>query len=1119
MKKINSPLHTQEPVDTALGTPLFGKRTSITSPYYLRLSFVALLLALLSFTAPSVVCAASPINVPLDPNDPVAFYGTYIVYHGQRIDLGPNALYVDGSLSTDTAANYAYVFNEVDDDKANVKALRPYINEAANKVTGTEATPIKVYFAPWVYWTDDPDDPTVSSSSGEKNRHGLNGVELDVTYIEFIGLTKNYVNVVICGNRGQSNGSDGNWNVLNLKANGFATSNITYGNYCTVDLVFPLKPAFNRQRRTNNGVQAQLFGFSSISGKVWADNCAFVSRLNLTPPAGSRTLYTNCHFESTDDSLVKGVYLNSNFDFYGSFPFGSISGSVLLNNIFRSHSTNEASAQYMTKSQTSGVMIDGAFTCFTDSGSLVNKPVEWTKVPPKYLRAYQANITLNGTPVDMSGDVPGLAVTITNKDALKAYKITTGGVTVYNTYNLLRGNDNWDPLGVKGSIEQAGADNIPTALTVSPSTRSIQTDTGSVSLTCTVAGSTTSSQANAGAIVWAIAPDYTKYAANITLTPSGDGKTCTVKGVNKTYAPFNVVITATSAIGLQGAALVTITPAQMSAPDFSGSPSILAPVNGKIGLDYKLNLPDSALTDQSLITWYRLDNNNWNTSAAVAVSRLNVPERSYTLQPGDSGKYIGVEIKPKHDVSSAGAATRLIYDTRIANGNITLPFKVHTDFRNFPLDYATSIKPGYWTVQNVSPTATQLTNWRKSGYNEGNEAFITPFAPSATESGWAFTDAGLDGAASTEEVYKYGLFFTRKGAELFYTPSEKSDYMQVKINLNPEKTAGQGFGSAGQYLDILIKYDLQLQRGYALRMMRISQGGKSVMFYLVEYKADGTVVPVCDPVWSSAMISDCLITLTADNSTGKLTAHVESTTPQASSAITEWAGHPSQEVVDMQANVTPNLYGGFGIFDIGSESSKNQHLFRSLDVVWTRESLLPVQTISFNAAPQNNGTVLLNWKVAAEHQNDYYLLERSNDGASFRSLGVVKAQSGGNSTQSLNYRFTDQTPVKGKNYYRLTQVDKDGKATQLGIQVVTLDSRSKGWAIYPNPVKADFTISLFETEKSNRKVLIADMSGKVIFSKIMQATDGKIEVRLGTAPPPGIYTIQVEGMGSKKLIF
>src|SRR5665648_156086 len=107
----------------------------------------------------------------------------------------------------------------------------------------------------------------------------------------------------------------------------------------------------------------------------------------------------------------------------------------------------------------------------------------------------------------------------------------------------------------------------------------------------------------------------------------------------------------------------------MSAPDFKVSPSIIPPMKGKIGINYKLNLPDPALTDQSLITWYRLDNNSWDAPTTVSVSRLNVPEQYYKLEPSDIGKYIGVEIKPKHDVSSAGEAVRLIYDTQIASGN------------------------------------------------------------------------------------------------------------------------------------------------------------------------------------------------------------------------------------------------------------------------------------------------------------------------------------------------------------------------------------------------------------------------------------------------------------------
>ena len=127
MKKINSLKNAQEQFDNGRNTPFFKRWMRFTSVCYLPARLVVLLLALLPFAA-TTAYARNYINVPLDPSDPVEFYGDYIMYHGQRIDLGPNALYIDGSLSTATANSYTYVFNEVDDDKANVKALRPYVN-------------------------------------------------------------------------------------------------------------------------------------------------------------------------------------------------------------------------------------------------------------------------------------------------------------------------------------------------------------------------------------------------------------------------------------------------------------------------------------------------------------------------------------------------------------------------------------------------------------------------------------------------------------------------------------------------------------------------------------------------------------------------------------------------------------------------------------------------------------------------------------------------------------------------------------------------------------------------------------------------------------------------------
>ena len=45
--------------------------------------------------------------------------------------------------------------------------------------------------------------------------------------------------------------------------------------------------------------------------------------------------------------------------------------------------------------------------------------------------------------------------------------------------------------------------------------------------------------------------------------------------------------------------------------------------------------------------------------------------------------------------------------------------------------------------------------------------------------------------------------------------------MSLTLNVDPTKTAGQGFGSAtGQYMDVCLKFDTRSLTGYGLRIIR-----------------------------------------------------------------------------------------------------------------------------------------------------------------------------------------------------------------------------------------------------------------------------------------------------------
>ena len=187
-----------------------------------------------------------------------------------------------------------------------------------------------VYLAPWVYWADDPDSPKVATGKGGREPFGM---VIRCHNLHLIGLTRNARNVVIASQRGQTQGAIGNFTMLDLHGDGLQACNLTMGNFCNVDLTFPLKPELGRQKRSEAITQAHV---AYVHGdRAVARNVRFISRLNLNPMSGaSRIVYDRCHFECTDDALTgNGVYLNCTIDLYGQKPFYTTAktGAVFLN--------------------------------------------------------------------------------------------------------------------------------------------------------------------------------------------------------------------------------------------------------------------------------------------------------------------------------------------------------------------------------------------------------------------------------------------------------------------------------------------------------------------------------------------------------------------------------------------------------------------------------------------------------------------------------------------------------------------------------------------------------------------------------------------------------------------
>lgn len=846
---------------------------------------------------------------PIDISDPVEFGGTYIKYQGETIQLSETAIYVDGSLSDELAAQYPYVYNDI------TKAL-----SADALKNGTADKPMTVYVAPYVYWIDDPAaTDTVQKTEGYSVPYGM---VVNSEYLTIKGLTGNPDNVVLAGNRGQSHASNGNYTMFRFNCSGALTvKNITIGNYCSVDLDYPLMSELNQAKRTETITQAQL---ADVSGdKMFADNCNFISRLNLDPINGaSRSLYNNCHFESTDDALnANAVYVGCDFDFYGNRPLYSSygTGSTFLGCTFNCKILNvEAEpTQFFTKEGGTITAVD----CVYNSNLSVPISIGWTKTPSTSLKCYQSNIIHNGQSITIGGEGAKETVDITGKSVLDAYKIVSGGKTYYNTYNLLKGSDDWDPLGVKDVIKAAGQDTVATQLSITSDVTEIESGKETASIGGTVNyfyGTNDTTQK----ITYSVSDEDKAY---VKLTDNGDG-TCKVEGTNNDDAAKKVIINASTESGLEAAVGITVKPSKLDAPEYIKTPVITNDGQGSLKVDYSLDL--GSREDMSAISWYRCTDAEGSNKVLVAVTRNDSPEYTYKLTAGDVGYYIMAKVESKNIRSDYGTPVNTVYDNAIGVKDVRSK-NLSTDFSNFPNIKQSEIKAGFWTVDYNRPADTEsFGSWQGAD----------------TEEPWKYgtTGNGCVGA---------GLYEGTQGSRIMYTPVEGTyGDMSLELVVDPAKTAGQGFGSAGQYMDVLLKFDTSTLTGYGLRIVRTKASSNAVTFVLVKYD-NGTVTEISDEVIASCYATGCTISLKVEGN--KLTAHVETPTEQLADQAAK--GYP--HVVDLTADIEVNSFGGVAIQHTGTVGSggwQNTTMLHNLNVTWEGENNQNPEYVEGNPSDNEN---------------------------------------------------------------------------------------------------------------------------------------------------------------------
>lgn len=727
--------------------------------------------------------------------------------------------------------------------------------------------------APSVYWLDDPDEPAIRSDKG-----GIPyAVSLACDTLSIIGLTESPEDVVFAVNRGQTQGAFGNFTMFHFKGHSLTTRDMTFGNYCNVDLVYPRNQELNRQKRKDAIVQAQI-GICEGTDRLLAENTRFISRLNLCPFVGARrSLYDDCNFECTDDALSgSAVYLDCDFTFFSSKPFYSTAetGAVFLNCDITCLGSG---TQYFTKVPGQVTAIDTRFHS--------ENPIElkWTRDDSDII-CRQENISLNGSPYVIDADRMSAGASLDKSHLRNAFKIEYDGKTLYNLPNLLNGPDGWDPKGMNGVIAGIEAatgkklTGLPVALRMDADAP-VQLRDGDEILVRTTP------------LLWGGYPAAT--ANEFTFTAE-----------NARPTEKKIVIPVSTSGGLMAQKTLTVAPNLRQAPKFKRLPKVsFDEARQAFQVDYSLSGKGE---DDCRTVWCRVMNEDGSPRVYAMKQADGAEGKTYAAKAGDLGYGIMAAVFPKFKDSKPGPmeASPVVAILDTSHVESYPESSLSTDFSDISIVEREPGIPGIWSFDVFKPADTSHVDWT-----------------AAEGPGWYY-GKGFDASTGI------GIVQSEKGARMSYVPArDVCRDMSVSLIAEPAKSGGQGFGSAtAQYMDICLKFDPVNLDGYALRIERTPDHDRAVSFSLVKYEK-GSTRRISEEVISDCFRTPCMITV--DVTDGILRAKAHTDAPASDRRCCKEV----MDKVELSAPVEDTPLTGFAIQHTGS-TGPSSTLLRSLTLSW-----------------------------------------------------------------------------------------------------------------------------------------------------------------------------------------
>jgi hypothetical protein len=176
-------------------------------------------------------------------------------------------------------------------------------------------------------------------------------------------------------------------------------------------------------------------------------------------------------------------------------------------------------------------------------------------------------------------------------------------------------------------------------------------------------------------------------------------------------------------------------------------------------------------------------------------------------------------------------------------------------------------------------------------------------------------------------------------------------------------------------------------------------------------------------------------------------------------------------------------------------------------------AILPLETsvtgsplfIIFSCNTRDEKRVSIQWEVDSIKDGDYFIIERSNEGGPYESIGALRG-----TVMNIHYELMDNAPPNGSNFYRIRYADKNDRRVYSGAIPVNI-SGDLDFKFYPNPVDK---LLIVRTEHLI-DLQVIDAFGSVRLSKRLQKG---IQVIDAGSLERGSYILRVVDKESNRVV-